>query len=1127
MKKLFFLLLFCVLSAHSVRAQTATITGQVFDSAGAVIPGATVTTTSKTTAMVRTVTTTSAGLYNITALPPGIYDVTVTASGFQTSNKTDVILNVSANLPLNFNLTIGSAATSIDVQSTTIAPIESDSFELSSVIDSKQITNLPLILRDPYQLVLLSPGAVTATNNDGGFAINGQRDRNNNFLLDGVDNNDTSVPGIPGGISSANPASTQEFRVITNNFDAEYGRNTGAIIDVVTRGGTNSFHGEAYEFGRYNALGARDFFNTKENGPQDPYVRNNFGASVGGPLWKDHTFFFLNGDVQRFRTTRTESTTTPTAAFRTGRFTYLDPADNGAPTLVDLNNSANPNNFSGRGIDPTLAKIYAIAPVGQSDNGDGATSTYFFASPDALNSYTLTGRLDHKLSEKHQLTVRYIYGHSNDNDPFHDEVLPGYGNTASIATNHNGVISVASVITPNSTNIFRSGFNMANTGFFCNHAGFDALLGTDSFGNGRDINIPGFFNGLPFGCYDLGESNQQARLTSTMTFSDTFAFTKGKHSIKFGGEFRSIKSNNSANFSSRSLLDLSVWSNFNADAYNFQNTDSPSYPTFENLIWGAQGVVATNVETQFFTRSGIRRGSDYSRFRQHEWAIFTQDTWKATPRLTLLGGIRYAFNGVPYEKDGNFSNFYGDASTVTPANGFIFTPVGPGTGRQLYANNWGMIEPRIGFSYDVSGSGKTAIRGGYGIFHDRLFDNLFGNARSNPPLQATFNDFPFDTDNPGSSPTVSTAAFPPALTPSAAVFDGAFLTPVVINPHLQMPTNQAYNLGVQHQLNSHVTLELNYVGSHTTHALREIDGAPPQPALVQKLLASGIPASQLQLSALYTVTTTQSTNNTAFFNELYQTSIVSGNYNAIQASVRGQLSSLTINANYSFAHALDNGSDPITPGAGNNGLPRNSFDLGPEYGNADTDVRHRATIAAIYDLPIGDGKGHLNHGFLGHLLEGIELSGIEQAQTGLPFDLRGTRDNLHTSLLNRPALVGKPYPSRRGTITSAGVITGPAPSAFANAAFDQNVSIHRNKFYGPSFINTDVVFQKTQTLRNEAKLVFRAESYNVLNHPNFSTPPSSNLSIASSTFGVSNSQVGQNDGTTGARQIQGAIKIVF
>ena len=336
-------------------------------------------------------------------------------------------MNIAATLPLNFNLAVGAASTTVNVAGVTAAPIETQSYQLSNVIDAKQITNLPLVLRDPYQLVLLSSGAVTASNNDGGFAINGQRDRNNNFLLDGADNNDTSVPGIPGGLVSANPDSAQEFRVITNNFDAEFGRNTGAIVDVVTRGGTNRFHGGAYEFGRYNALGARDFFNTKANGPQDPYVRNDFGASLGGPLQKDKLFFFLNGEVQRFRTTRTANQLVPTAAFKSGIFTYVDPVD-GSQTPVNLTTGpANPNNLTGLPSDPTMAKLLAITPLGQQDTGDGVSSFLFFPSPDSLNDYTLTGRLDYALSAKHQLTVRYTYGHSAESNPTHSEVLPGIG----------------------------------------------------------------------------------------------------------------------------------------------------------------------------------------------------------------------------------------------------------------------------------------------------------------------------------------------------------------------------------------------------------------------------------------------------------------------------------------------------------------------------------------------------------------------------------------------------------------------------------------------------------------------------------------------------------------------------
>src|ERR1700761_1994439 len=227
------------LFATGAVAQTGSITGQVLDNSGAIIPNTQITATSPATGVTRTVSSSSAGVYNFAALPPSVYNVSATATGFQVETRKNVILNIAATLPINFTLSVSGANTTVDVQDVTTAPVETDSSQLSTVIDAKQITSLPLILRDPYQLVLLSPGVVNSLNNEGGFSVNGQRDRNNNFMLDGGDNNDTSVPGIPGGLVSANPDSAQEFRVITNNFDAEFGRNTGAIVDVVTRGGTN------------------------------------------------------------------------------------------------------------------------------------------------------------------------------------------------------------------------------------------------------------------------------------------------------------------------------------------------------------------------------------------------------------------------------------------------------------------------------------------------------------------------------------------------------------------------------------------------------------------------------------------------------------------------------------------------------------------------------------------------------------------------------------------------------------------------------------------------------------------------------------------------------------------------
>jgi hypothetical protein len=1118
---------FCLVSTAAF-AQTGTITGEVADPTGAMISGAQITATSTLTSLSYTATTTSAGVYTLPVLPPSTYDITATANGFQTQTKKGLVLTVAAAIPLDFSLAIAGASTTVSVEDVAPNAPETQNYSLSTVVESKQINDLPLILRDPYQLVLLSPGSVLSSNNIGGFSVNGQRERNNNFMLDGTDNNDTSVPGTSSGISAANPSSTQEFRVITNNFDAEFGRNTGAIIDVVTRAGTNSFHGDAYEFGRYSAVGARDFFNKQADGSKDPYVRNNFGASVGGPIWKDRTFFFLNGDSQRFRTTRTSFQVTPTATFRTGKFTYIDPTD-GSKTLVDLTNpSTNPNNYSGLGVDPTMKKLFAVMPVGQTDNGDGVSTTYFFPSPDPLNAYSFTGRFDHKVSDKHQLTVRYIYSHANDADPYHDEVLPGYGNTAVIVTTHNGSVAIASSLTPTVMNLVKGGYNLNNAGYYCNHAQIDKLLGVDNFGNGRDIVIPSFFT---FGCYGLYGGNSQARLSSTLFFADTLNITRGSHTFKLGGEYRSVKDNSDSDFYQRNQLDLHGLTNGGLESYAFANPNSVSYPTFEDLVWGATAAVAYSQEFQFFTKSGTRRPSDYNRVRQHEFAMFAQDSWRATPQLTVTAGLRYAFNGVPYEKDGALSNYYGDTSIAQPSVGYFqFTLVGPGNSRELYKNSYLMIEPRLGFAYDVAGNGKTAVRGGLGIFHDRIFDNLFGNAKANPPLQATWTDFPLIPDP--STPTVTTYPNPGSLTPSAKVSNGDYNTPVIIDDNLKMPTNITWNLGLQRQIRNGLTGELNYVGGHGTHGLRMVDGAPPQPSLVQAKIAAGVLPDALTYLNLYLGGTDSngksfgpSVNNTAFYETFLQKSIVNSSYTALQAAVRGDVQRLTFSISYTYAHSLDSGSDPLAPGAGGSGYPRNSFDLRPEYGNSDADARHRGVASVTYALPVGTGTQYLSHGVVGRIFEGIQFSGIQTAQTGLPFDLRGTRDNLHTSLTNRPQMIGDPNSSKRGTINALGKVTGVNRAAFTNAPYDKSVSIHRNKFHGPSYVDTDLVFQKTQTLRESVKLQFRAECYNLLNHPNMKAPTSG--SISSPYFGISTVQVGQNDGTTGARQLQGALKLIF
>ena len=253
--------------------------------------------------------------------------MTVKMASFKVYHVSNLPLTVGQMLGLNVELEPGAVTEEIQVRADQIPDIDLESSQVSNLVDERSIKDLPLMTRNPYELVLLSPGTSQTNSGLGGYSVNGSRERNNNFLLDGVDNNDTSVPGVVGGVLSANPDSTQEFRVITNNFNAEYGRNTGAIIDVVTKSGTNSFHGGAYEFGRWNGFGgARDWFNRTGAGPQNPYVRNQFGYTIGGPIIKNKTFFFFNHELQRFRTTLSNAATVPTAAFKTGVFTYGRPA---------------------------------------------------------------------------------------------------------------------------------------------------------------------------------------------------------------------------------------------------------------------------------------------------------------------------------------------------------------------------------------------------------------------------------------------------------------------------------------------------------------------------------------------------------------------------------------------------------------------------------------------------------------------------------------------------------------------------------------------------------------------------------------------------------------------------------
>jgi hypothetical protein len=1155
---LLFLFLFLPLLA---KAQTATLTGTVSDATGASVAGATVTAKNIQTNATRTATTTDTGLFRIPSLTPAVYEVVFEKDGFQSIRYTNVVLTVDQVLTLDAKLQVSAVAQTVEVNGQTVAPIELDNASISNVVDQKRIQELPLILRDPYQLVLLSAGTIQSNSGLGGFAVDGQRERNNNFLLDGADNNDADVPTGGGGLTPLNPDSAQEFRVITNNFLPEFGRNSGAIIDVVTRSGSNDLHGSAYWFGRYNALAARDFFNpgttsTGQASPQDPFVRNIFGGSAGGKIIKDKTFWFVNYEGDRFVTTLTNQSTVPTAAFTSGIFTF-----NGTPVNITTPGSA--QNATGLALDPTIHKLLSLFPTPNGASVDSVRGILNFASASRFTQDTVNVKVDHNINANEKLTARYSFDQNNDPNSGHFDFLPGAIGGISVPQRvQNAAVGLTSTIGSTLVNELRFGANRNNAAFNCNGVNlFDSFGGTDAFGRGRDFTLPGLGTAADlntFGCGVLGDSNGQQRFTGTYQTSDTLTKVKGKHSFKGGFDFRDVYSNNFDGFFSRAQVSFNGFSTFSAPSINLNPAvpcsvaleGTPQFATscgsveLQDLGWLLVGGVANNSQAEFFDHNGNRTGSDLRGFRQRELRLFIQDSYKITSRLTLNYGLAWAFNGVPFEVNNNFSTLGVDPSSQ--ATSFTFNNIGPGSGGQFYRDDLRDFEPRLGFAWDPFGHGKTAIRGAYGIFHDRTFGNLLGNARSNPPFQQTF-QAGFGAPTP-----LGTVGAPANLAPTSVVNAGlgSFIQPVLLDQDIRSPMIQSWNLGIQHEVLRNLTVDVSYVGNHATRLFRQVDGNPPQPGLVSQLEAfcvptnpnnqnlGGLDAQGNPLPGQCSQGTLQgfnlffgkqlgllpfnAANNNAFFHTLTQKTVASSNYNALQLNVTKQFANgFQIQGAYTWSHTIDDSSDPIVAPNGNNTFPVNSFNLAGERGNSGIDVRQRAVINYIYEFPFGRGRAHLSNGFLGRALEGWRVSGITTFSGGQPFDILQPLDTQHTGINDRAQLIGNPAQPAGTDVT----FTGPALSAFASPAFGTVSNLGRNHFYGPGVKNFDATVQKLTSITERMKLEFRVEAFNIFNRVQFGTPDNNIVDGAS--FGQSTSEVARNDGTTGARQLQVALKLTF
>ena len=1109
-------------------AQTGSFSGTVTDSTGALVPKAKITATNVATGISREMETDESGTYRLTNMSPGVYDVRIEHEGFKSVLFSHVSLNVDAVLTLDVKLTVSAVRENLVITSESVAPVDLNDAQIGNLVNSRQMTDLPLILRDPYQLILLSPGVIQSNTLFGGFSVNGSRERSNNFLLDGSDNNDPDMGTAVGGrgLSFLNPETTQEFRVLTNSYLPEFGRNSGAIIDIVSKQGTNDFHADVYWFGRYTALSAKDFF--AQDRSQDPFVRNQFGYSIGGPIQKNRTFFFVNQEIQRFSTTILNASIVPTTAFKTGVFTYQG-------QTVDVSTPSSPNNGTGLPLDPIMQQILALYPNPNGQILDGARGILHFPSHSLANGNNITGRIDHDFRGGGIISVRYTYNQYSDTNYQHKDFLSGLGGVSTNQHNNNISLTLTSSIRDRITNEVHGGANRLEFPLTCTGVStFDSLSpALDAEGRGSDYSMG---NGAiaGFGCLVLGDSDGSTRNAGTYTAGDNLSWVMGRHTVKFGAEYRGAYSNSSDNYVDRTLLDSGVFSNFGIPAT--VGTGFEQDPTLQGLVWTLFGGVDLQTQAQFFNTVGTRTPTDLRGFRQDEFAGFGQDSYKLASNVTFTYGVRYEFFGVPVEVNHLLSTLQTSPSGPGP---FTFTRVGSAAGEvPLYHSNYNGVEPRVAAAWDPFKNGKSSVRAGYGIYHDRVFGQLISQLRADPPYQMLqtlpcegFFASPPQLQACALSALTPSPTFQPTSTVASCQLGQPFCSPILaylIDPNLKTPYTQTWNLGIQREIRPTLLFEMNYVGSKGTHLLRLVDGNPPQPSLVAQLVALGVPQQLLQFSTLWIganegLLPFNATNNNAFYPAELYTSIASSTYNALQMNITKRMShGVAVQAAYTYSHAIDNASDPLVPAITNQSFPRNSLNLGPERGNSDFDVRQRLVLNYTWQLPVGDGAQRWNEGTVGWLLANWGVSGITTFSSGLPYDIFTNVDTEHTGQASRPFYnrSAAPTPS-----SNRGTQTGPSLAYFSDPNFGSPGNIGRNLFRGPGINNTDIVITKRIGIRERVKLDLRFEFYNLFNRVQFNQPD--DFIYDAALFGHSTAEVVRPDGTTGARQIQLGMKLSF
>src|SRR5271157_2206329 len=970
-----------LLTATFVSAQTfrGSILGTVTDPTGAVVAGATVKAHNTATGLERTTQTTTEGNYTISELPIGTYSVAVTQAGFETSVTSNVLVDVATERRVDVALKTGQVSNTVEVSGEAMAQVDTTTDELGGTLTAQTIANIPVNGRDYTKLIYLNPGVAGSPDqisdspgSFGTFSMNGSRGRSTNFLLDGTDMNDgfRNDPAINEAGVFGDPATilpidaVGELRVLSN-YEAEYGRNSGAVVNIVTKSGTNQLHGSALEYYRSGALGARNYFNI-DSQPKNPFTNNQFGGSLGGPIVKDKAFFFVNYEGQRESGAQAGLSCVPDANSITAAGAQA--AANGIPLSPTMLNLLARHPWPAPNI-PGVASDTTGCPNGP----NLATSTRFFN-----NVNSVIAKADYNPNTNNNLTGRYYYGTSNQSFPFAQlagGLLPGF-NTTTPTTVQLVSLSWVKVVNSAQVNEARLGWNRFVEGFFPEDQSFNPAS------IGMDTGVTSYNYGLPkinvggFSQIGATQSVPRNRVDSNWHFIDNYSWQIGRHNFKFGYEFR------------RTTINLVQNNNFRGKlAFNGDTMNDP-------LTAFLEGIPSSGKQASGYTNRHEAENSQ---------GLYVQDSFRWTKRLTVNYGLRWDYFGVPSEKNNLFYQ-------LTPANGGTLVQVGGNGGpSSLYNKDYNNFGPRVSLAYDMFGDGRTVVRAGYGIFYDAFSQDIFlGHA----PYNCAFCPGPAYT-GVGVAPIGFAGLSGNTILPGSPVYGAA--SPLSdyfgVDPNIRTPYVQNWNLNVQHQITNKILLQLGYVGSKGTKLFRFQDFNQPT--------QSQITAFDLGQCATWGQTapncyiagfdgpdgTNYNVPRTNFPNLFYvnkEVSSANSLYNALQASLQmNSWHGIFLQANYAWSHSIDNASD-LEDFIPNAAQPNNSWNTQAERGNSSFDIRERFSLNFSYQLPKYAGE-------YAKLKNGWGMDGVLNLQDGQPFSFNYNFEGDYSGSgegFDRPDVVG-------------------------------------------------------------------------------------------------------------------------